>query len=72
MTKLKYFIEQRAFGVCTALGERMRISSDKIRLWFVYISFFTLGSPIIIYFVLAFWRQMRNYIRTGKRNPLNS
>lgn len=70
MQKVKDFFELHAFGVCTAIGERCGIATTKIRMWFIYISFLTLGSPIIIYMILAFWRSIRKYILLGKRNPL--
>jgi phage shock protein PspC (stress-responsive transcriptional regulator) len=72
MKRLKNFIEWQVFGVCTAIGARMGIATGKIRLWFIYVSFLTLGSPVIIYMVLAFWRNMRNYILLSKRNPLRN
>jgi len=28
-----------------------------------------MGSPVIIYMVLAFWRNIRRYIWAAKRNP---
>jgi phage shock protein PspC (stress-responsive transcriptional regulator) len=59
---IKYFFEKKAFGVCTYLGEKIGISSSRIRLYFVYTSFITLGSPLIIYLVLAFWVNLRKYI----------
>ncbi len=59
---IKYFFEKKAFGVCTYLGEKIGISSGRIRLYFVYTSFITLGSPVIIYLVLAFWVNLRKYI----------
>ncbi len=70
MQKIKDFFEFYAFGVCTAIGERLGIATSKIRMWFIYISFLTLGSPVIVYMVLAFWRSMRRYILLGKRNPM--
>ena len=71
MKKIREFIELNAFGVCTALGEKLGIASSKIRMWFIYISFLTMGSPIIIYMIMAFWMNMKGYILFGKRNPLN-
>lgn len=68
--KIKSFIEWKAFGVCEAIGERIGIATSKIRLWFIYISFLTMGSPIIIYMILAFWLNIKNYIFQGRRNPL--
>lgn len=70
ITQWKSDIEWRAFGVCTAIGERMGIASSRIRMWFIYISFLTLGSPLIVYMVLAFWMNMKRYILMQRRNPL--
>jgi phage shock protein PspC (stress-responsive transcriptional regulator) len=71
MNRLKNFIEWKTFGVCTAIGERMGIATSRIRMWFMYISFLTLGSsPIIIYMVLAFWMNIKRYILSARRNPL--
>lgn len=65
-------MEYQAFGVCTKIGEKMNIASSKIRLWFIYISFLTFGSPIIIYMILAFWMNLKKYIGLGKRNPFQA
>jgi len=61
--KLQLFIEKYAFGVCTALGEKMGIATSSIRLFFIYASFLTFGSPIIIYLSLAFVMNMRSHLR---------
>ncbi len=70
LTSIKNFIEWKAFGVCTAIGERLGVATSRIRLWFIYISFMTLGSPLIIYMILAFWMNMKRYIWMTRRNPL--
>ncbi len=72
MKKIREIIELNAFGVCTAIGEKLGIASSKIRMWFIYISFLTMGSPIIIYMIMAFWMNMKRYILFGKRNPLQN
>lgn len=72
LIRFKSFVEYQAFGVCTKLGEKMNIASSKIRLWFIYISFLTLGSPIIVYMILAFWMNLKRYIGMGKRNPIQA
>lgn len=69
MNRLRYFIEWQLFGVCTAIGERVGISVTRIRTWFIYISFLTMGSPLIVYFILAFWMNMKRYIEAVRRNP---
>ncbi len=70
MNRLKIFIEWQAFGVCTAIGERMGIATSRIRMWFIYISFLTLGSPVVLYMITAFWMNMKRYILAARRNPL--
>ena len=70
MNKLKDFIEWKLFGVCSAIGEKMGIAPSRIRTWFIYISFLTLGSPLIVYFILAFWMNMKRYILSARRNPI--
>jgi len=70
MKKVKYFIEWQVFGVCTAIGERMGIATSVIRKYFIYMSFLTLGSPVIFYLFLAFWMNIKNYIQSARRNPV--
>ncbi|HRH33624.1 MAG TPA: PspC family transcriptional regulator, partial [Catalimonadaceae bacterium] len=55
MEKFKSFVEQRAFGVCTWLGNGIGVSTSSIRLYFIYVSFLTIGSPVVVYLILAFW-----------------
>ncbi|HPH22636.1 MAG TPA: PspC domain-containing protein [Chitinophagaceae bacterium] len=59
-----------AFGVCSAIGEKLGIASSRIRMWFIYISFLTMGSPVLVYMILAFWLNIKKYIYNAKRNPL--
>jgi len=59
---VKNLFEKQAFGVCAWLGDLLRMRSSVIRLFFIYASFLTVGSPLIIYLILAFWLKMKNYI----------
>jgi phage shock protein PspC (stress-responsive transcriptional regulator) len=70
MNKIRAYLELNAFGVCSAIGEKMGIASSKIRMWFIYISFLTVGSPVIIYMIMAFWLNIKRYILVFKRNPI--
>ena len=69
MNRFKNFVEWNAFGVCAAIGHRMGIATSRIRQYFMYTSLLTMGSPIILYMILAFWKNMRRYIWAAKRNP---
>ena len=69
MNRFKNFVELNAFGVCSAIGALMGIATSRIRQYFIYASLLTMGSPIIIYMVLAFLRNIRKYVTAAKRNP---
>jgi phage shock protein PspC (stress-responsive transcriptional regulator) len=69
MKRFKNFVEWQAFGVCSAIGTKLGIATSRIRMWFIYISFLTMGSPLIIYMVLAFWMNIKKYMKAAKRNP---
>jgi phage shock protein PspC (stress-responsive transcriptional regulator) len=64
--QIKEFFERQAFGVCTAIGERLQMRTSVIRLFFIYTSFLTIGSPIIIYMILAFWIKMKSYVKNRR------
>ena len=70
MNRFKDFVEWQAFGVCTAIGNRLGVATSRIRLFFIYISFLTMGSPVIVYLIMAFWVNMKNHILNARRNPL--
>lgn len=65
MDRIKYILEGNLFGVCTRMGEKLNFSAASIRKYFIYASFFTLGSPVIVYLVLAFWMEIRKSIRNS-------
>lgn len=66
--QLQLFFEERAFGVCTWIGEKLGVATSTIRLFFIYASFLTFGSPVLIYLALAFMLNLRKYLR--RRNPV--
>jgi phage shock protein PspC (stress-responsive transcriptional regulator) len=57
------WFEEKAFGVCEWWGNKLGIKTTKIRMYFIYLSFFTFGSPIIIYFIMAFVLEHKNYFK---------
>lgn len=66
---IRFIVESQAFGVCERIGERLKMPAKNIRLFFIYTSFLTIGSPLIIYMILAFWIKMKDYVR-GKRTAV--
>jgi phage shock protein C len=66
--KIRDILELQLFGVCTKIGDKLGIRTGIIRLYFIYLSFFTFGSPIIIYLILAFLNENRNYFKLKRNN----
>jgi phage shock protein C len=60
---IKTWFEHQAYGVCDWWGEKLSIRSSSIRLFFIYASFLTIGSPVIIYMAMAFVLNLRNMMR---------
>ncbi|NNM94454.1 MAG: PspC domain-containing protein [Bacteroidia bacterium] len=70
MNAIVAWFEKQAFGVCDSIGNKLGIKSTTIRLYFIYLSFFTFGSPIILYFVLAFLLENKRFFfpqRTARK-----
>jgi phage shock protein PspC (stress-responsive transcriptional regulator) len=63
---IKDLVERHAFGVCQQIGYRMHIAPSEVRKHFIYTSFIGMGSPLIIYLVVAFWLNLHRYIRRGR------
>lgn len=59
---IRSIVEKQVFGVCTWLGDKLGISTTVIRLFFIYATFLTVASPLIVYLILAFWLKMKNYL----------
>ena len=70
MNRFKNYIEWQAFGVLSSIGDKIGIATSRIRMWFMYISLLTLGSPIVVYMILAFIMNMKRYIQARRRNPV--
>ena len=55
--------EKELYGVCAWWGEKLRIKSSRIRLFFIYASFITFGSPLIVYLAMAFVLEHKEMIK---------
>lgn len=67
LNQIKDFTERHAFGVCSYLGEKIGVSTSRVRVYFIYISFVAMGSPIIFYLFVAFWLNVKEYIKRSRR-----
>ncbi|MFN4299164.1 MAG: PspC domain-containing protein [Thermaurantimonas sp.] len=63
---LRSYFEKFGFEVCERLGDYLGIQAARIRLFFIYAAFLTMGSPVILYMILLFIKEIRYYIRKRK------
>ena len=63
MKRFTDYLETQSFGLCSALAQKWGFSTRSVRLSFVYASFFTFGSPVVLYFAGAFWLNVRHAMR---------
>lgn len=61
------FFEKRAYGVCDWWGTKTGLTSSSIRLFFIYLSFITFGSPLIVYLIMAFVLEHKEYFKFARR-----
>ncbi len=66
MNPVKHLLEKSAFGVCAALGQKMGVSGARVRMYFIYLSFAALGSPLLVYLFVAFWMNIRRHIKQSR------
>jgi len=63
---IRHFFEKRGFDVSSRLADRLGIRALNIRLFFIYISFVTLGFSFGIYLTLAFILRLKDMIYTKR------
>ncbi|MBK7636585.1 MAG: PspC family transcriptional regulator [Saprospiraceae bacterium] len=60
-------VEKYSFGVCSYFAQKWGLNESKVRMYFVYTSFVSFGSPVIFYLAAAFWINIKKYLRGGVR-----
>lgn len=70
ISRIYNYFEKQAFGVCAWWGKKLGIKSQRIRLYFIYTSFITLGSPILAYLVMAFILEHKEYFKLRKKTTI--
>ena len=54
MQKIIFFFELRSFGVSTWWARKTGVRASKVKLFFIYATIAGLGSPVILYLIMAF------------------
>ena len=66
---VRHFFERNGFGVFSRLADRLGIHAKNVRIFFIYISFVTVGLSFGLYLTLAFIIKLKDLIYT-KRNSV--
>ena len=63
---IRHFFEKRGFDVSSRLADKLGMRVTNVRLFFVYISFITLGFWFGIYLTLAFLLKLKDMVYTKR------
>ena len=63
---LRHFFEVRGFDVSSRFADKLGIRTTNVRLFFIYISFFTVGLSFGIYLTLAFLLHLKDMVYTKR------
>jgi len=66
INSIRHFFEQRGFDVSSRLADKLGMGVTNVRLFFIYISFVTLGFWFGIYLTLAFLLKLKDMIYTKR------
>lgn len=65
---IKHNFERRWFGVLTRMGSRLGIPLAKLRVFFIYSTFATLGITFLLYLGLAFMLWVKDILIVKRPN----
>ncbi len=66
VTKVRHFFEKHGFEVSSRLADRLGMRASSVRLFFIYISFFTVGLWFGVYLTLAFMVRLKDLVYTKR------
>lgn len=66
MHSLRHYLEKRGFYVSSRLADRLGMRAKNVRLFFIYLSFFTLGVGFALYLTLAFVLKLKDFVYTKR------
>lgn len=63
---IRHYFELRGFDVSSRFADKLGIRTTNVRLFFIYISFFTVGLSFGIYLTLAFLFRLKDMVYTKR------
>ena len=65
--KISLFFELRSFGVSTWWARHLRVEVSRVRLFFIYFSFIGLGSPVLLYLMMAWVLEHKHIFKLQRK-----
>jgi len=63
---IRHFFERYGFHVSSRLADRIGMRATNVRLFFIYVTFFTVGISFGFYLTLAFLLKLKDLIYTKR------
>lgn len=63
---IRHYFEKRGFYVSSRLADRLGMRAKNVRLFFIYVSFATMGAGFALYLTVAFWLKLKDLIYTKR------
>lgn len=63
---VRYFFERHGFGVFSRFADRLGMRAKNVRIYFIYVTFFTVGLSFGLYLTLAFVLKLKDMISTKR------
>lgn len=64
--KIKHYFEKHGFYVSSRLADRLGMRAKNVRLFFIYLSFATLGAGFALYITFAFFMKLKDLVYTKR------
>ncbi|MDP2068035.1 MAG: PspC domain-containing protein [Lutibacter sp.] len=65
---LRHFFEKHGFAVSSRFADKLGMDVSNVRIFFIYISFITLGFSFGIYLTLAFLLRLKDMVYTKRKS----
>ena len=66
INSLRHFFERHGFAVSSRFADRLGIRTTNVRLFFIYISFVTVGLSFGVYLTMAFLLKLKDMVYTKR------
>jgi phage shock protein PspC (stress-responsive transcriptional regulator) len=70
ITKIRKQTEVQFFGVCQWWADKLGVKSSRVRVYFIYVSFLAVGSPVLLYLIMAFALEHKDMIKGFRKKRI--